>query len=241
MKERKYYFLLPILSGMVVVLAALCCILWLGKSKAERASAEYKAAYDVLLEENRQTKYAAEEYKSSYDHLLEENHKAEEERKNASLLTEDYQAKYDKLVNDILEDAILAEKMGNLIVSVWHNAIWKCQDEETDKYTMSGGLFVSDFNDALKNLFDDEDFSGNISVLLYHQFLVRDAMKEMLKPPDGFENAFNALESLYNSYLSFTDIVINCKGSLESFSNDFSDADRDLSRKYDGAALYTKY
>ena len=241
MKERKHDPLIPILSVLIVLLAVLCCILWLQKNKAERTSAEYEAAYNGLLEENREIKETAEEYKSSYDRLIEENLKAEEEKQLAAQLAEEYQANYDQLVIDMLEDAVLAEKAGNLIVSVWHNAIWNCQDEETDKYTMPNGRFVSDFNDALQNLFNDEDFSEDISTLAYRRYLVRDAMKAMLKPPEGFENAFEALESLYNSYLTFTDIVINCKGSLESFSNDFSDADRDFSRKYNGAKLYTTY
>jgi hypothetical protein len=247
MERKTNHVFILILSVMVIGMAVLCFVFFLGKTKAEKASAEFKAAYDELLEKNRETIQAAEEYRQSaeeyrlsYERLVEENQRAEEEKRNSEQLAVDYQNRYSQLVQDILDDAALAERMGNLIVSVWHNAIWKNRDDETDKYTISGGSFVTNFNDALWNLFNDEDFSENISTLTFHQFLVRDTMKEMLAPPDGFEKAYSALESLYISYLSFTNIVINCKGSLESFSKDFSDADKDLMQQYQIAELFAE-
>lgn len=248
MERKRQNLLIPILSVIVIILVILCCVFLWGKTKAEKASAEFKAAYDELAEKNQETIQAAEEYRLSaeeyrlaYEHLVEENQRAEEEKKNSAQLAEDYQNRYNHLVRDILDDAALAERMGNLIINVWHNAIWKNRDEETDEYTIIGGSFVTDFNDALWNLFNDEDFSENISTLTFHQFLIRDTMKEMLAPPDGFEKAYSALESLYISYLSFTNIVINCKGSLESFSKDFSDADKDLMQQYQIAELFVEY
>jgi hypothetical protein len=101
-------------------------------------------------------------------------------------------------------------------------------------------MFVSDFNDALRNLFDDVEFSKNASKLSNNQQRIKDEMKSMLNPPEGYENAFKALESMYNSYISFTNIVIRCDGSLESFSNDFSEADEKLIELYHGAELYVK-
>ena len=40
--------------------------------------------------------------------------------------------------------------------------------------------------------------------------------------------------------LFFSDIVIRCSGSLESFSNDFIEADEDLMQKYHSVELYIK-
>ena len=247
MERKRHKLLIPILFVIVIILVILCCMLLWGDSKAEKASAEFKAAYDELLEKNEETvqaaeeyRLSAEEYRLSYEQLVENIQRVEEEKRNSAQLAEDYQNRYNRLVRDILDDAALAERMGNLIISVWHNAIWKNRDDETDRYTILDGSFVSDFNDALWNLFNDEDFSGDVSALAYHQFLIRDTMKEMLEPPDGFENALNALESLYISYLSFTNIVINCNGSLESFSKDFSDADKDFMQQYHIAELYAE-
>ena len=99
----------------------------------------------------------------------------------------------------MLSDASQAESMGNLIMNVWHNAIWKKSDDETNKYTMVNGEFVSDFNDALQILFNDEAFVKKVSELSVNQQQIKDAMKNtMLTPPKGYENAFKALENMYN-------------------------------------------
>ena len=63
-------------------------------------------------------------------------------------------------------------------------------------------------------------------------------MKEIVTPPEGYGEAYKALKDLYDSYLSFSNIVLNCNGSLESFSNDFNEADEDILKKYYTAELY---
>ncbi len=70
-----------------------------------------------------------------------------------------YQQAYNSLAYDMYDSAVIAEDCGNLIVSVWGNAIWNERDAKTDKYTMEKGVFVDDFNDALDKLYSDEDFS----------------------------------------------------------------------------------
>ncbi len=212
---RKSNPLLPALIVLIVLfvaLAGLCVKLWLDKTAAEQQVAEYKDSYDALIEE------------------MEE----------AEIRAEEYQAKYNQLAGDMLNDAVIAENMGNLTISVWHNAIFGTRDDETDPYTMENGAFVSDFNDALGNLFNDEEFMDEGTTLYSNQLRIQKEMKEMLNPPEGFENAFKALESMYNSYITFTNIVLNCNGSLESFSNDFGEADEDFVRKYEATELYVK-
>ena len=212
MKEnKKLRRLIPFLAFFLVLLSGLCIFFFLEMTEAEKRADEYKAAYEALVEENEIAK------------------QAEEDTKNKASV---YQVEYNQLVSCMLDDAVLAENMGNLIVSVWHNAIWNVTDEETDKYTKVNGQFVSDFNHALRNLFNDEEFSNNFSLLSANQYQVRDKMKEMLHPPEGYENAFKALEELYNAYISFTNTVLLCDGSLESFKafNDY----------YHGAELYIK-
>ncbi len=220
MKEnKKLRRLIPFLVFFLVLLSGLCFFFFLQMTAAEKRADEYKAAYEALVEENEIAK------------------QAEEDTKNKASV---YQVEYNQLVSCMLDDAVLAENMGNLIVSVWHNAIWNVTDEETDKYTKVNGQFVSDFNHALRNLFNDEEFSNNFSLLSANQYQVRDKMKEMLHPPEGYENAFKALEELYNAYISFTNTVLLCDGSLESFSNDFGNADKAFNDYYHGAELYIK-
>lgn len=217
--NRKQSPLIPVLAILLILVSVLCIFLWVEKGKALESAEEYKAAYEALVEKTEKEK------------------QAEEDAKQAA---EDYQMKYNRLVSLMLDDAALAENMGNLIISVWHNAIWNSSDSETDKFTQVNGKFVSDFNEALNNLFRDEEFSKNATALSVNQQLVKDEMKEMLSPPEGYENAFKALESMYNTYISFTNIVLRCDGSLESFSNDFNEADEKLIELYHGAELYMK-
>lgn len=222
-ERRKLNPLIPILAGLLVLVSALCIFLLIKKNKAEQLAETYKNSYDSIVEEMESAKKAEEEAKQ----------KQEQEAK-------DYQSQYNDLVYSMLDDAVLAENIGNLIISVWHNAIWEVSDVETDKYTKVNGVIVSDFNDALMNLFNDAEYSRNLSTLSDNQWQVKEKMKKMLNPPEGYENAFKALESMYNSYISFTNIVLRCEGSLESFSNDFGDADETLNEQYHGAELYVK-
>lgn len=178
-------------------------------------------------------KAQAEKLANEYKAIIEEQKETE---KSAS----EYQLAYNKLVLSMLDDAALAESNGNLIIQVWSNAIWNKQDGATDKYTMVDGKFVSDFNDALSNLFSDESFSTDMEKLSANQQRIKVDMKEMVNPPEGYEEAYKTLKDLYDSYLSFSNIVLECNGSLESFSNDFSEADKDILKKYNTAELYAK-
>lgn len=222
-KRNPFILLCVVLMIFLLAMTALSVVMWLGKVNAEKEASEYKASYEKLVEDTQKAEQAAKE-----------------EKEKAKQKADDYQTLYNMLVSYMLDDAAQAENMGNLIISVWHNAIWNKADSETDKFTKENGKFVSDFNDALRNLFRDKEFSKKVSTLSANQQLVKDRMKNMLNPPEGYENAFKALESMYNSYITFTNIVLRCDGSLESFSNDFGEADAKLIELYHGAELYVK-
>lgn len=64
----------------------------------------------------------------------------------------------------MLTGASDAESSANLIKQVWYNAIYEKRDDETDKYTRPKGYFVSDFNDALGNLYADSSFSSKVRI-----------------------------------------------------------------------------
>lgn len=87
----------------------------------------------------------------------------------------------------MLDGAAKAENAGNLIKSVWYNAIYEERETETDKYTMKDGKFVDDFNDALSNLFADENFDNSISEIESNQSEVIDLMKKLKNPPKKYE------------------------------------------------------
>ena len=77
--------------------------------------------------------------------------------------SEKYGTNLNMAAYSMLSGASDAETCGNLIKQVWYNAIYKESDSTTNKYTKPDGYFVSDFNDALQNLFSDSSFSGQIA------------------------------------------------------------------------------
>jgi hypothetical protein len=218
-EKRAHNFTIIILVVLLAVAVSLCIIMWLGKSKAEKQAEDYRLHSENLEKELNEIKQAEEVARKK---------------------VEQFQNDYNLLVSDMLSDAAIAEDMGNLIKSVWNNAIWKKSDSETDKYTMQDGIFVEEFDDALDNLWNDDEFSKQVSVLMSNQKDIKERMKGMLDVPPGYENAFNALEGMYNSYISLTNIVLRCNGSLNSFSEDFIAADEEMSEMYNAADLYVK-
>lgn len=61
----------------------------------------------------------------------------------------------------------------------------------------------------------------------------------MTNPPAEFKDAYNALIKLYDAYNKFTNLVINPTGNLQTFSNNFNEADREVTNCYSAMKLYT--
>ncbi len=138
----------------------------------------------------------------------------------------------------MLDGAAKAENAGNLILRVWYNAICEESDTETDKYTMKDGDFVDDFNDALSNLFADEEFANSISEIVLNQSEVTELMKKLNNPPKKYEGAYAVLKNYYDNYIKMTDSVINPTGSLLTFSEDFAAYDTDTVNSFKEMKLY---
>ncbi len=135
----------------------------------------------------------------------------------------------------MLDGAVKAENAGNLIKSVWYNAIYEERDTETDNYTMKNGEFVDDFNDALSNLFADENFVNSISEIELNKSEVTDLMKN---PPKKYEEAYAVLKIYYDNYIKMTKSVISSNGSLQTFSEDFNTYDTDTVNSFEKMKLY---
>ncbi|MDD6094594.1 MAG: hypothetical protein PUC29_02510 [Clostridia bacterium] len=138
----------------------------------------------------------------------------------------------------MLDGAANAEKAGNLIKNVWYNAIYEKRDTVTDKYTLKNGKFVDDFNEALSNLFSDEEFHNSISAIQNNQAEVISLMKQLKNPPKEYEEAYSALKTYYDNYLSMTKMVVSPAGSLQSFSDEFNNADTETINSYEKMKLY---
>lgn len=157
------------------------------------------------------------------------------QKKNA---VEKYEENLELASHSMLSGASEAEECGNLIKQVWYNAIYKEEDDSTDKYTKEDGYFVSDFNDALGNLFLDTSFERKISSIKENQKTVSFLMKELKNPPEEHKDAYEAISKLYDAYLSLTNLATDPSGSLQTFSNNFNDADTETLNCYNAMKMY---
>jgi hypothetical protein len=117
-----------------------------------------------------------------------------------------------------LEGGSKAENLSNLTAKVWHNAIYKESDSETNKYTFKNYSWVTDLNIALSNLYSDSNTMQTISSIDAYQKLVEAKMKEFQNPPIGLEKCYETVTKLYNAYTGLTDLAINPTGSYISFT-----------------------
>lgn len=138
----------------------------------------------------------------------------------------------------MLAGASDAESCANLIKQVWYNAIYKEKDNKTDKYTRPKGSFVSDFNDAISNLFADSSFSSQISSIEENQDTVNALMKKLKNPPDEYKDAYDAISEFYDAYISLTNCATDPSGSLQTYSSIFNDADTKTLNAYKAMELY---
>lgn len=151
---------------------------------------------------------------------------------------EEYSANLELVTYSMLSGAGDAETCGNLIKKVWYNAIYEERDDSTDKYTRPSGNFVSDFNDALKNLYSDSSFSLQISGIEDNQDTVNSLMKNLKNPPDEYEDAYEAVTEFYDAYLTLTNLATDPSGSLQTFSSNFNDADSEVLKCYNAVKMY---
>ena len=142
------------------------------------------------------------------------------------------------LANTMIDGAAKAEDAGNTIMLVWTNAIYQKRADQTDKYTVVNGRLVDDFNDALDNLFDDEEFGQSIAEIQENQAEVIDLMKKLKNPPSQYAEAFGVLNEYYENYMKMTNSVINLSGSLNSFSEDFGASDEAVVNSHQKMLLY---
>lgn len=134
-----------------------------------------------------------------------------------------------------------AETVLNKVLAVWHNSIFKIDDEETDAYTKDSdhsGDFYEDFNDALSCLYLHADFSASIDEIRENQSQVISLMQSLRNPPKGYEEAYKSAVEFYDTYCELTNLAITHSGSYNSVSEDFSNLDNTCLQQYYKMQLY---
>lgn len=152
--------------------------------------------------------------------------------------SEEYGSNLSLAAYSMLSGASDAETCGNLIKQVWYNAIYKESDSKTDKYTKPDGYYVSDFNDALQNLFSDSSFSSQLADINDNKDTVSSLMKKLKNPPEDYKDAYDSLLKLYDAYISLTNLATDPTGSLQTYSQNFNDADSETLNCYNALKMY---
>ena len=152
--------------------------------------------------------------------------------------SEEYGTNLNMAAYSMLSGASDAETCGNLIKQVWYNAIYEKSDSKTDKYTKPKGYYVSDFNDALQNLFSNNSFSSQIADINDNKDTVNSLMKKLKNPPEEYKDAYESLSKLYDAYISLTNLATDPTGSLQTYSQNFNDADNETLNCYNALKMY---
>ena len=142
-----------------------------------------------------------------------------------------YRESYNEYIDNLGQVQILmlsggsdAESLCNLTLRVWGNAIYEDKDNETDKYTRPNGYFVSDFNEALGNLYADSATKDTIDDIENNQASVKELIKKLQNPSEGLDKCYDTVSDLYEAYKTLTDLAINPSGNYSGFSTKKSDA-----------------
>lgn len=160
-------------------------------------------------------------------------------KRNAQQAAEDYAKNLDLVTYGMLSGAADAETAGNLIHDVWYNSIYQESDPTTDEYTRSSfGGYHDDFNTSLGNLFSDASFTSQIDALESNQAVINELMKQLANPPEEFKEAYVVLKDYYNAYYELTSLVISPTGSLQTFTDNFNEADSEVLKYYNAMELY---
>lgn len=125
---------------------------------------------------------------------------------------------------EMLDGGSDAESLCNLTNKVWYNAIYEKYDDETDEYTKDWTGFIVGFDEAIGNLYSDEDTVNEVLKIQENQEEVKNLIKDLQNPPNGLDDCYDTILNMYDYYKNLTDLAISPTGSLEDYSDSKSEA-----------------
>ncbi|NBH14457.1 hypothetical protein D3Z36_09780 [Lachnospiraceae bacterium] len=154
----------------------------------------------------------------------------------------EYIESYNAYINDLVSIQIYmlaggsdAESLCNLTLKVWGNSIYKQEDSETDIFTRKyngQGEFYDDFNDALFNLYLDDDTSKTRKRIEDNQKTVKKLIKDLQTVPEGLEKCYDTVSDLYDAYNTLMELAVIPSGSYSEYSSNKSVAVSDFMSAY---------
>jgi hypothetical protein len=135
----------------------------------------------------------------------------------AKLSQEAYQNGGHELLTDMLDTMVLAEKMANLNINVWHDAIYREDTPATEKYVWQSGYGHVDFETALLNLALDPDIQKQRTAITDGKTSAQAAMKTLVPTTDQTATQQKLLE-LYALFEEFTSLATEPTGSYNTYT-----------------------
>lgn len=198
-------------------------------------------AYSELSDEE---KAKVSNYQVLYDDSVQLQKIVDEEQKRKALeeWEESYKQLYTETVHKMLDTLVIEEKLCNLIQSVWHNCIYKLNDETTDYYTKdSNGKFFEDFNDALQKLWDSDISSEYVTKINKNDSEIVEASKALNDPPEKYKGSMlDTFLDYYVEYKKFLALPYS-QESLTSFKEKFDSVDNSSIEAYTRAQVFCAY
>lgn len=167
-----------------------------------------------------------------YFHSVQQKQEAEKAYRNTYKNT--YKKTMKATINDTLTTGAKAEDMFNGYKSVWYDAIWK------SKYTLSDGTKYSSirgFNQAISDQKDVYDELGDISELKEDMSKVDKDMEKLKNPPEQYKDLYKQIVDIYSTLSRFESLAEYPTGSLQSYSDDGSNYDKQLSKSIDSVKV----
>ena len=176
----------------------------------------------------------------STNQVVEQNTQATEQASSDKVTQ--YMKDYTHAYSKILNGAEKTENFGRFYQHVWVDSIYKEDNEETNKYTKDeNGNFYEDFNDALSQIWTEEENYRKYKAVEDYQSEVQTLMKNLTNPPEECKEAYEALKELYGHYIELSNLVLHPEGqSLQSFTDTFREADTATANCIDKVNIYIK-
>ena len=152
---------------------------------------------------------------------------------------EDYLLKLKLIRLMIVNGATEAENCINMIHNVWYNAIYEKHDNRTDEFVFDNDTGKPrSFDDALDYLFSDQEFASQLLDILDQSSNVQEKMKGIINYPDKCKNAFDAMEELYEDYMTLVRMATDPTGSLNKYTDDYNNNTAEFLSDHDRLSLY---
>ena len=115
-----------------------------------------------------------------------------------------------------------------LLLAVWNNAIWEENDPLTDPYVYPNGVQVKDFNEALSNLYSDEEFISDIEIINNSQKKLRKLKVKLENPPKEMKEKNEVILKSVDKYIEISMLVLDPSGNYYEVFQKFNDLYSDL-------------